>query len=73
MRRTKISITSTGLGDDEPLVVSPQRAQRLLEMGHSKLYELMAAGELESYTEGKSRRITVRSIKKLIERRLAQG
>ena len=68
-----MSIMSTGLGDDEPLVVSPQRAQRLLEIGHTRLYELMGSGELESYTEGKSRRITVASIKKLIERRLAQG
>jgi hypothetical protein len=68
-----MSIMSTGLGDDEPLVVSPRRAQRLLDIGHTRLYELIAARELESYTEGRSRRITVQSIKKLIERRLAQG
>ena len=65
-----MSIHSTGLGDDEPLVVSPSRAQRLLDVGHSRLYELIAAKELESYKDGKSRKITMRSIKSYIERQI---
>jgi hypothetical protein len=65
-----VSIYSTGLGDDEPLVVSPGRAQRLLDIGHSRLYELIAARELESFKDGKSRKILMRSIKKYIERQL---
>jgi excisionase family DNA binding protein len=65
-----VSIHSTGRGDDEPLVVSPQRAQRLLDIGHSSLYELIAAKELESFKTGKSRKITMRSIRAYIERQL---
>jgi excisionase family DNA binding protein len=43
----------------------------LIQVSRKKLYELINTGELESYTEGKSRRITVKSINDYIERRLA--
>jgi hypothetical protein len=65
-----MSIHSTGLGADEPLVVSPRRARRMLDCGNTRLYELLAARELESFKDGKSRKITVASIKRLIARRL---
>jgi len=44
---------------------------RAIQVSRKKLYELINAGELESYTEGKSRRITVKSINAYLERRLA--
>ena len=44
---------------------------RAIQVSRKKLYELINTGELESYTEGKSRRITVKSINDYIERRLA--
>jgi hypothetical protein len=56
---------------DEPLVVSPRRAQQILDMGHSRLYELLAAGELQSFKEGKSRKILVASILDFVARKLA--
>jgi hypothetical protein len=65
-----MSIHSTVLGEDEPLVVSPRRARRMLDCGNTRLYELIAARELETYKDGKSRKITVRSIKEYIARRL---
>jgi hypothetical protein len=68
-----MSIQSTGLGHDEPLVVSPARAKAILDIGHTKLYELLGAGELESYRDGKSRKITVASIKARIARKLAES
>jgi hypothetical protein len=43
---------------DQPLEVSPQRAQQLLDIGHSRP-ELLAAGDLQSFKEGKSRNIVV--------------
>ena len=43
-------------------VVSPRRACALLGIGTTKLYELLNDGELEAYQEGKSRKITLRSI-----------
>jgi hypothetical protein len=42
----------------------------MLDIGHSRLYELLAAGKLESFKDGKSRKITMRSIKSYIERQL---
>jgi hypothetical protein len=57
--------------DPEPLVVRPKVAWKMLACGNTRGYELLAAGELESYKDGRSRKITVSSIKALIARRLA--
>lgn len=64
-------VCSTPDGQIEPLVTSPEQAMRLLDCSRAKLYELLAAGELESYLEGRSRKITVCSINAHIARRLA--
>ena len=68
-----MSIPSTGLGDDEELVivVSPKRAMELLDCGQTRLYELLASGELESFKDGSSRKITLRSILRRTRRLLA--
>jgi excisionase family DNA binding protein len=55
----------------EVLVVSPFRAARLLGISRTTLYQMIYRGELESFTLGKGRRITLRSIHALIERRVA--
>jgi excisionase family DNA binding protein len=56
---------------EAPLVASPNQAMNTLLVSRSTLYSLINAGELESYTEGRSRRITVKSIGAYVERRLA--
>jgi hypothetical protein len=56
---------------DAPLVASPKQTMKAIQVSRKKLYELINTGELESYTEGKSRRILVKSINDYIERRLA--
>jgi hypothetical protein len=53
------------------LLVKPRAACRMLACGNTRLYELLAAGELESFLDGRSRKITVASIHRLIARRLA--
>jgi hypothetical protein len=58
--------------DFDPLVVKPKVAWRMLACSN-RGYELIAAGELESFKEGRSRKIIVASIKALIARRLAGG
>jgi excisionase family DNA binding protein len=68
-----MSIQSTGFGDDEPLVVSPRRARRMLDCGNTRLYELIAARELESFKDGRSRKITITSIKEYIARRIEEA
>lgn len=52
----------------EPLAVPPREACRLLSVGLTKLYELLHAGQLESYRYGRSRRITTVSIRAYIVR-----
>jgi excisionase family DNA binding protein len=56
---------------EAPLVASPNQAMRAIQVSRKKLYELINTGELKSYKEGKSRRITIKSINDYIERRLA--
>jgi excisionase family DNA binding protein len=65
-----MSIHSTGLGDGEPLAVSPRRAAFLLDCGVTRVYELINSRQLESYRDGASRKVTVASIKAYIEARL---
>jgi len=57
----------------EPLAVRPREAWRLLSCSNSYGYELLAAGELDSFSDGAARKITVASIKSYIERRLAKA
>ena len=54
-----------------PLAVSPLEAGRLLSLGISRVYALMRAGELQSYQDSRTRRITMESIVAYIERQLA--
>jgi hypothetical protein len=58
--------------DVEPLLVRPRVARRMLgNIGTERLWELINSGELESYLDGRARRITVASIKAHIASRLA--
>jgi hypothetical protein len=68
-----MSIHSTGLGDDEPLAVSPKRAGLLLDKGQTSIYAAINAGELEAYKDGASTKITMRSIRAYIQRRLERS
>jgi excisionase family DNA binding protein len=45
-----------------------REAARLLNVGQSRLYKLMRTGELESYRDGRARRITMKSIKDRVNR-----
>jgi hypothetical protein len=57
--------------DSERLLVCPKRACHLLDCGTTHLYELIDGGELESFLDGRSRKIVVASIHRLIAKRLA--
>jgi hypothetical protein len=59
--------------DEQRLVVSPRRAMHMLDCGRTRLYELIGNGELDSYLDGRARKITVESIHRHIERRLQDG
>jgi hypothetical protein len=66
-----MSKNSIGL-DEQRLVVNPRRAMHMLDCGRTRLYDLIGNGELDSYLDGRARKITVESIHRHIERRLAQ-
>ena len=59
------------LDDLEPLAVSPRQACRLLNVGITYLYDLINNNELESYLEGRARKITMKSIRARHERQFA--
>jgi excisionase family DNA binding protein len=75
MAATSLARPHRTFADDhlEPLVVRPRVAWRLLDCGNAYGYRLIAAGELESYRDGRARKITVESIHAYIKRRLADG
>ena len=52
------------------LLVSPASAMTMLSCGRTRLYELLDRGELESFLDGRARRITVASIHAYIARKL---
>ena len=52
------------------LLVRPRQACTMLSVGLTRCYELMNTGELQSFKDGKARKITVSSIKAYIDRRL---
>lgn len=58
------------LQNNERLLVRPRRACHLLDCGTTRFYELLDRGELESFLDGRSRKITVESIRRYITKRL---
>jgi hypothetical protein len=65
--RPQQRVAGAGLG---PLVVKPRDAWRMLGCGNTRGYELLAAGEFDSFLDGRSRKITVASSHAYIARRL---
>jgi hypothetical protein len=53
------------------LGISPRQAGQLLNIGQTRVWALIGSGELESYKEGRSRKITTQSIRARHERQLA--
>lgn len=53
----------------EPLTVRVPVAVQLTGIGRSKLYELIAAGEVETVKVGTSTLVTVASLRRLIQKR----
>src|SRR5262249_14037201 len=66
-----MSCCSTGACDPAALVVKPKVAWKMLACSNTRGYELLSAGELESFLDGRSRKILVASIHRFIARRLA--
>jgi excisionase family DNA binding protein len=52
------------------LVVSPKKAAIALDVGLTRIYQLTNSGELQSYHDGKSRKIVVASLEAYIARQI---
>lgn len=50
------------------LLLKPEEAAEVLGIGRSKLYELLAAGEIESVRIGASRRVPMKGLHDFVER-----
>jgi hypothetical protein len=59
--------------DMGPLVVKPKIAWQMLSCSNTRGYELLAAGELDSFRDGRSRKVTVESIRRYIAQRLSSS
>jgi hypothetical protein len=67
-----MSTESTDLSDwESALVVKPKTAWKMLACSNTRGYELINAKELDSFLDGRSRKITVASIHRYIARQLA--
>jgi hypothetical protein len=64
-------VPKLALGSIAPLLVSPRDAWRMLGCGNTRGYELLDTGELVSFLDGRSRKITVESIHQYIARKVA--
>jgi excisionase family DNA binding protein len=53
-------------------LLRPEEAAEVLGIGRSTLYELLAAGQIESVHIGKARRIPVASLEQYVERLRAE-
>ena len=72
-KQEKPDATPRAIGAElSPLVVRPRVARRLLGgMSGEKFWQLLNAGALESFLEGRARLVTLASIQAYIARRLA--
>jgi excisionase family DNA binding protein len=56
--------------EPERLVTTVSAACYTLEIGKDRLYELLNTGEIESYLDGRARRIVVASLKGYVAKRV---
>ena len=56
-----------------PLLVRVEEAARILSLGRSKIYELLASGELPSVTIGTARRIPLAALQTWVTERTKYG
>lgn len=52
----------------EPICVRVNDAARMIGIGRTKLYELIATGEIETVKIGKATRVTTASLRGLVDR-----
>lgn len=56
-----------------PLAVSPEEAAAMLGVGRTTTFNLIATGELTSFTVGRRRLVPVSAVVKFVEDHIADG
>ncbi len=56
---------------DETFAVPVKKAAPSIGVGMTRLYELIKSGEIDSYRDGKARKVVVASLKAYVERQIA--
>jgi excisionase family DNA binding protein len=56
------------MSESTRLLLSPERVSERLDMGRTKVYELIATGELESVRIGRSRRVPAEAVESFVAR-----
>jgi excisionase family DNA binding protein len=56
-----------------PLALPPLEVARLLSCGLGHIYNLMSSGELESFSSGRARRVTTKSLEAYVARQLTEA
>jgi len=54
--------------EESPLLLTVERAAERLEVGRTKVFELLATGQLESVKIGRARRIPADALRGYVER-----
>ena len=62
-------IKADGIGDDDPLLLSIPAAAAMLSLGRTTVYSLIASGELEAVSIGRSRRVPRAAVVEFVARR----
>jgi excisionase family DNA binding protein len=57
----------------DKMLLKPEEAARVLSLGRSTVYLLMASGELASVQVGRARRVPARAIAEYVERLCSEG
>jgi excisionase family DNA binding protein len=71
LRTDERGIEATGPG--EPLLLTVPQAARMLAIGRSLLYELIASGELEAIHIGRCARVPLDALSAFVERQRARA
>jgi excisionase family DNA binding protein len=58
--------------ENSPLLLTVERAAERLDVGRTKVFELMATGELESVEIGRARRIPAEALRGYVDRLRAE-
>src|SRR5450631_3554803 len=54
----------------EIISISPKNARKVIGCGNTRFYELLNSGEIQSYTDGRSRKVLVASLRDYVARQL---